>query len=146
MQVGDQLSYTLTAYDAAGTPNATVSGPHDFAVIDALGVVLVLDDSAAKDAPADVKYGPDKTLVPAAPAGRSAATSMGDWLDAAGYVVDVNGRRGQATVADFQPYQLVVLSSGNNGGPVAAEGLRNALQDWVGRRRQVAGGRWRDGL
>ena len=129
--IGDQFTYTVTAIDAAGTPNQTSSGPHGFAVIDALGVVLVLDDSAAAVVSTDLKYGPDKKLIGTEIGGRSSATTMADWLNEAGYVADVMAAAG-ATLEDFQAYQLVVLSAGDNSGPVAAEGLRTALQDWVG--------------
>ncbi len=71
---GVVVTYTVTAWDAANVPNATVSGPHAFTVVDAAGVVLLIDDGGG--------------------------AALGPWLVDAGYVVDVvaagGGRRGGA--------------------------------------------------
>lgn len=130
--VGDSVVYTLTAFDAAGAPNAAASGPHGFLVIDALGVVLVLEDGAAATA-ADVKIDRDtKRPLPlaAAPPGKSAATTLQAWLDEAGYVVDVLPFAGVSADA-FTGYDVVVCSSGDNTGPVADAAGRAALETWA---------------
>ncbi len=128
VQIGDAISYTITAYDLAGTPNSTASGPHDFSIIDALGVVLVLED--APSTKTDLKYGPEKEIINARDGGKSSAGTIAGWLIDAGYVADIIPAD-SATVADFQGYQAVVLSAGDNAVPVETEGIRQALQDWV---------------
>ncbi len=128
VQVGDALSYTITAVDLAGIPNSTASGPHDFHIIDALGVVLVLEDAAADKS--DVKIGQDKQPLQARDEGKSSAGTIAAWLTDAGYVADVMPAD-SATMADFEGYQAVVLSAGDNAVPLEAESLRLALQMWV---------------
>ncbi len=136
--IGDQFTYTLTAWDQAGAPNSVQSGPHAFEVIDTLGIVLVIDDGAAKAA--DVKYGPDKTRLPAE-AGKSAATDIAAWLTEAGYVADVVAASAVGP-GSFAGYQAVVLSSGSNNGPVASATLRAEVEQWAlgGGRILVEGG------
>ncbi len=128
LQVGDSISYTITAHDAAGIPNQTVSGPHGFVIIDALGLVLVLDDGS--NLKSDTKFDADKQPLQPRDNGKSSATDMAGWLVAAGYVADVMPAS-DATVADFEPYQLVVLSAGDNAIPVETVLLREALKSWV---------------
>ena len=128
VQIGDAISYTIVAYDLAGISNSTTSGPHDFAIIDALGVVLVLDDAAASKS--DSKLGPDKQPILSRDGGKSSAGTIAAWLTDAGYVADLMPADG-ATMADFQGYQAVILSAGDNAVPVETESLRQALQDWA---------------
>lgn len=128
VQIGDALNYTITAFDLAGIPNSSVSGPHDFMVIDALGVVLVLEDGASDKS--DAKLGEDKQPLLARDGGKSSAGSIASWLTDAGYVADVMPADG-ATMVDFQGYQAVILSAGDNAVPVEMESLRLALQQWV---------------
>ncbi len=128
IKVGDLISYTLTSYDLAGIPNTTTHGPHFFSLIEALGVVLVLDDAPTEST--DLKFGPDKRQVPMQESGKSSATTIAGWLAKAGYVADTL-EAGKVSVSDFQNYQAVILSSGSNASPVVSEGLRQALQDWA---------------
>ena len=125
--IGDEITYTLTAVDGAQTPNSVSNGPNVFQIIDTLGVVLVLDDGTAKDT--DVKFNASKEQL-APQTGKSSATTMAGWLVDAGYVADVLPATG-VTVADFAGYQAVVLSAGDNTGPVADAATRTALQDWA---------------
>ncbi|PIE75944.1 hypothetical protein CSA17_04840 [bacterium DOLJORAL78_65_58] len=124
------LSFPVDVSGVQGTPNQTVSGPHSFQVIDALGVVLVLDDSPSEAADTVQYYGPDKQPMAFVPGARSSAASIAGWLEAAGYMADVIDAAG-VTVADFTDYQLVVLSCGDNPTPVTSPSLCEALHDWV---------------
>ncbi len=131
--VGDTIVYTVRAVDTAADPNATTSGPHVFAVIDALGLALVIDDTGVAKAAgsAPPKPGPDKTLQPAAAA--AAADSPGDiaaWLNAAGYVTDLVTVE-QLQEDDFAGKQFVVLASGANTDPVVSAPLRALVEQWV---------------
>ena len=138
LTVGDQIVYTITAWDRAGTPNSTTSGPHDFEIIDALGVVLVIDDSGA--GLRDVKYDARKAALPPA-AGRSAAGVVAGWLAAVGYAVDLIAADA-VTPASFDGYQAVVHSAGNNTSPLAGATVRDAVRGWVnaGGRLLIEGG------
>ncbi len=128
VQIGDAISYTIAAYDLAGVPNSSISGPHDFSIIEALGVVLVLEDAAATKS--DTKIGPDKQPMQARDGGKSSAGTIATWLTAAGYVADVIPAD-SASMTDFQGYQAVILSAGANAVPVETQSLRLALQDWA---------------
>ncbi|MCP4293742.1 MAG: S8 family serine peptidase [bacterium] len=128
LQVGDSLTYSITAYDLANIPNENTSGPHAFIIMDALGVVLVLDDTAA--ARADEKTNKNKQPVEGRNDGKSSAATIATWLTDAGYVADVM-IADQATLEDFLSYQLVILSAGDNAVPVDKETTRQALQDWA---------------
>jgi len=134
VQIDDVFTYSVRVTDTAAVPNEVVIGPYAFTVIDALGVALVIDDSAAKAD--DPKFSPDKKLVP--PHVGMHKASPGDierWLTAAGYVITtVDAAALQAT--DFDNMQFAVLSCGDNTTPVADAGLRTLVRDWV-----LAGGK-----
>jgi len=126
--LGDQFSYTITAYDAAQQPNATVSGPHPFEVIDTLGVVLVIDDQTAASG-ADVKYDGQKNAL-APRTGRTSAATLATWLREAGYVAD-EITAGEVTPEAFDPYQVVAYAAGSSTSPASSAQLRDALVGWA---------------
>ncbi|HPF35375.1 MAG TPA: S8 family serine peptidase [Candidatus Krumholzibacteria bacterium] len=131
--VGDVIGYSITVADAAQTPNVVVTATETFQIIDALGVVLILDDPATAAAGQDLKIDPDTKLplsTTATTAGKSSAGSLQTWLDDAGYVTDVQPFAG-ADAADFSDYDVVVLTSGDNAGPVADAAGRTALETWA---------------
>ncbi len=128
--IGDMVSYTVTATDLAAVPNATVSGPHAFDVIDALGVVLLVDDTGAKSL-GDVKVGLDKIpLAPQESKAKTSATDMARWLTEAGYVVTEQSWAA-FTAADLAGKQALILSSGSNTAPVADAAQRDVVIAWV---------------
>lgn len=132
LNIGDMFVYSITAVDGSSLANVTVNGPHSFAIIDALGVVLIIDDDVALKS--DVKFADDKSPLPAhvrdeASKG-AAANSMAAILTTAGWVVT------QETVATSNPatwptYSFIVSSSGANTGPVANAAYRAALEAYV---------------
>ncbi len=130
--VGDRIAYTLTAWDLAGEPNGAQSGPSTFEVMETLGLVLVLDDSGGSET--DLKFDPDKGIVPSR-VGGSAAAEVAGWLGAAGFTAPVMPLAA-ATPDSLEGYDLVVVSTGDNTAPVATAGSRALLRNWV-----LAGGR-----
>ena len=138
LAVGDQITYTVTAWDRAGAPSSATSGPHSFAVVGGLAAVLVIDDDGA--GLVDEKFAADKTAV-APREGRSSATEMVQWLRDAYYTADIIAA-GAVGPSSFTGYQAVVYSAGNNASPLAPLALRNALLAWVhgGGRLLVEGG------
>jgi len=128
LQVGDSIQHIITATDIASVPNETVNAPNAFDIIDALGLVLVLDDGATLKS--DSKFDENKQPIQPRNEGKSSGTSIAQWLTDAGYVADVMNAS-DASLVDFQQYQMVVLSAGDNANPVESAGLRNALQDWA---------------
>ncbi len=132
LAIGDQVAYTVTAWDRAVVPNATASGPHTFAVIGGLARLLVIDDDGA--GLVEKKIGADKTELPPR-AGRSSATAITQWLRDAYYTVDVLAASA-AGPGSFAGYAALVYSAGDNASPLAYPALRQALLDWV-----QAGGR-----
>jgi len=128
VQVGDVFTYTILAEDAAAVPNAASDGPHAFTVIDALGVALVIDDTA--DKAGDVKYDADKRPLAAPDPDRAASADLDRWLREAGYVTEVVDA-GAVVADDLLGKQFVVLTCGANTAPVADAGLRALLQGWA---------------
>jgi subtilisin family serine protease/subtilisin-like proprotein convertase family protein len=129
--VGDQFSYRLVAQDAAGTPNVAQSGPHTFDVVDAKGVVLVLEDAdpGTVDEKIDLSRKDRPLLAPMS--GKSSAGTVATWLTEDSYLVDVLPAAG-VTPSQLQGYDVVVLAAGNNANPVADATLRSTLQGWAG--------------
>jgi len=132
VQTGDAIAYTVVAHDAAVVPNAASDGPHAFTVIDALGVALVIDDTAAKKGvvAGDVKFDERKLPIAAPDPAKAAPASLDRWLREAGYVTTVVDA-GAVVAGDFLGKQFVVLNCGANTGPVADAGLRTLLQGWA---------------
>ncbi len=128
VQVGDTFVYTVVAHDAAAAPNTASDGPHAFTVIDALGVALVIDDTAAKAD--DVKFDEHKRSLDAPDPAKAAAADLDRWLREAGYVTDVVDA-GAVGADDFTGKQFVVLTCGANTAPVADAPLRVLLQNWA---------------
>ncbi|MBK7701386.1 MAG: S8 family serine peptidase [bacterium] len=128
VQIGDVFTYTIVAADGAAVPNTASDGPHAFAVIDALGVALVIDDTATE--PGDLKFDQDKRALAAPDPSRAAAADLDRWLREAGYVTDVVDA-GAVSAGDFTGKQFVVLTCGANTGPVADAALRTLLQGWA---------------
>lgn len=100
------LTYMVTAWDAAIVPNASVSGPHAFTVVDAPGVVLVIDDGGGQ--------------------------RLGSWLQDAGYVVDT-AAPAAVDAAALAAHQVAVLATGANPQPIADASLRTALRAYPGK-------------
>lgn len=144
LSIGDQFGYTIRAVDASSQSLVTTSGPHAFEIIDALGVVLVLDDDP--DAGADVgKFTKDKQPVP--PQERdpqtlgASSSAMATVLTDAGWVV-TEEPAATSDPATWAGYSFILLSSGGNTSPVADTALRAALETYV-----AAGGKllWEGG-
>lgn len=141
---GDVIEYSITATDASSAANMTGVGPFDFEIIDAKGVVLIIDDDDnAKGG--GVKVNDEKVEVvdverDAAKVG-AAATQMAAALTATGYVVTVE------PVATTDPltwdsYSVVIASSGSNTEPMADAAYRAALVAYTqsGGKLMVEGG------
>ena len=156
LQAGDHLTYNVSARDVSAAGNEASTGDIHFEIVDALGIVVVVDDSGGAAAAgragtadpgsaataADVKYDAQKRLLtaaaPVAPpvagtdagAGKSTAAEIQQWLEDAGYLVDLLSGD-EVSPGDLTGYQAVVLSCGENLMPVADAGLRSIIEDWV---------------
>lgn len=130
LATGDAFSYSVAATDVAAAPNTVNDGPHAFAIIDALGVALVIDDTTAKSLGDDLKYDDDKRPLPAPAADKAAPADIDRWLRQAGYVTR-KVAAASVVATDFVGPQFVVLTSGANTAPVASASLRTLLQDWT---------------
>jgi len=134
---GDVISYEVSAVDASSGANTATSGPLGFTIIDAVGVVLVADDTLALTADSG-KFDEAKNPVPpTAPilAARSSADDAARWLADAGYVVHRKPFP-DLTVGDLTGIQALVITSGGNASPLEDTAARNLVRDWV-----VEGGR-----
>lgn len=141
---GDMIEYSITATDASSAANSVSVGPYSFEIIDAKGVVLIIDDDdSAKGG--GTKFTGDKvevTDVDRDPAKvGAAATQMAAALTATGYVVTVE------PVATTDPstwssYSVVIASSGSNTAPMADAAYRAALVAYAqsGGKLMVEGG------
>jgi len=131
VNIGDAVEYSITAVDASSASNVSVDGPHSFNIIDAVGLVLIIDDDAntkgtivkqdgvTKDPMVQEYDRPDKSK------GQS-ATDMEASLTAGGFVVTVE------TVATTDPgtwsnYDFIISSSGRSNSPLADIVYRDAL-------------------
>ncbi len=130
VSVGDAVTYTVTAVDASTAANTSTSGPHIFVVIDALGVVLVVDDTAAK-AGTDLKFDDAKQpLAAAASPSKTSALDMTRWLRDAGYVVHEQTWAAFTTL-DLDGVQVLAVASGGNTAPVADTTQRGVIRTWI---------------
>jgi subtilisin-like proprotein convertase family protein len=130
LAIGDTLSYTLTAYDTASTPNQTQVGPLGFRIIDTRGAILVLERT--EQVPFDDKYDFSVKGSPRlfSEPGKSSAYPMADWLTAAGFFVNV--RPAETTpVEDFLGYDLVIYAAGDHLDPMGDGTIPANLQAWV---------------
>lgn len=108
IQVGDDFSYQVTAWDTAGKANGTTSGSHDFIVVGSLGEILIVDNNPFSSTAADIAQ----------------------WIEAAGYTVEVIDDS-EVNTGSFLGYDAVVVACGNNGMPLAQESLRAHIINWV---------------
>jgi subtilisin-like proprotein convertase family protein len=122
VQVGDEVTYELIAYDTAAVPNQAFSGPHTFFVKSNLGTLLVIDDNPLGLSKDD---GGDPALEI-----NSSAADMANWLGQAGYEVDAI-ESSQVAPGGFLGYDALVFSSGNYSFPIGDAMLRQHLIDWV---------------
>ena len=143
LTAGDTFTYSIVAVDGSSLANTTTSGPYTFHVIDALGVVLILnDDTTVK---ADVKYDDGKAELPAhvrAPESKgAAANAMAAILTNAGWVVTQEAAA-TSDPATWPGYSFIISSSGANTGPVASATYRAALEAYVaaGHKLLIEGG------
>lgn len=130
--IGDVFEYSITAVDGSSSANTAIDGPHTFSIIDALGVVLILDDDSL--AKVDVKYDDNKQPLPAHIRSEqdkgASATSMASILTAAGWVV-VEETAGVSDPASWSGYSFLAVSSGANTSPIADAGFRSAVEAYV---------------
>jgi len=127
---GDVVTYTITAVDASLGANASASGPHSFQLIDHLGVVLVVDDSADKAA-GDVKRDASKRLLPSETVAVAAsAPVMTRWLRGAGYIVYEKAWP-DFTELDLAGVDVLAVASGGNTAPVADTAQRGDVRRWA---------------
>jgi subtilisin-like proprotein convertase family protein len=130
--IGDVFEYSITAVDGSSQSNTTVDGPHSFMIIDALGVVLILDDDNLPKG--DIKY--SKTKDPIPPHIRPdhlkglSAASMATILTDAGWVVTSEDAL-TSDPATWGGYSFIVCSSGANTGPVIDPAFRSAMEAYV---------------
>ncbi len=133
LAIGDVFEYSITATDGSSQSNTTVDGPHTFSIIDALGVVLILDDDTSGKV--EIKYSTDKEPLPAhmrdeALKGLS-ADSMAAILTEAGWVV-VEEDAATSDPASWGGYSFLISSSGANTDPIASATYRSSIEAFVG--------------
>ncbi len=132
LMIGDTFEYTITVVDASSSANTTVDGPHTFMIIDALGVVLILDDDTAPKS--DKKFGKDKQPLP--PHIRddilkgASATSMSGILTSAGWVVTEEAA-GVSDPMSWSSYSFIVVSSGASTTPLSDAAFRANVEAYV---------------
>ncbi len=125
VQVGDEITYELTAYDIASTANSTLHGPHQVAVNSSLGSVLVINNG----------------LTAAMTEVTASADLITSWLTQVGYEVEQVSYIG-VSEQDLAGRDAVVLACGSNGSGAGSGSLRNLLVNWTrnGGRILVEGG------
>lgn len=120
--VGDVIQYTVTAYDIAAVPNATVSGPWEFRLLDSLAQILVIDNST---------FGTNKQDEDGAAADvRTPGTDLAQWLTETGYDVTTILPL-QVNPAYLAAADAVLLTCSNNSAPLTQPLMRAYLIDYV---------------
>jgi len=132
VQVGDVVTYQLTAFDVAGAANSTTSGPFDVPVVADLGSILVINNGSGSAAAADEDPESQDDGKPQSPITQvtSSADDITSWLSDAGYLVTMINH-GQISPGDFAGFDVIVAACGNNGSPLAGTSLRNMLVEWA---------------
>ncbi|MFQ6618134.1 MAG: hypothetical protein ACE5QV_05540, partial [Fidelibacterota bacterium] len=114
---GDFIYYRIFASDSSFRGNVSVSPAtdyHSFAVKENMGYVLVVDDgSKALNSPIS-----------------ESSNLFSKYLSNMGFDVTVVGTD-RVDPSDFQNYDLIISSSGNNTDPVSSIEYRKALEDYV---------------
>ena len=126
--------------------NTSTDGPHSFEVIDARGVVLIIDDDNSLAA-GEPKLDDDKsTIMPGAdrpPEEKGvAADQMAADLVAMGYVVTVEDP-GTSDPATWGSYNVLIHSSGGNTAPLEDATYRAALVAYAQGGGKLARRGWR---
>jgi serine protease AprX len=143
LQPGDDFSYSMEAVDASDAANTLSTDIFSFVIIDAVGVVLVVDDTvepALDTGKVDAAKNPIPPKSPVLSA-LSSAIEASRWLVDAGYVVHQRSL-GELNATDLTGIQAVMLAAGGNTSPLADMAARNLIRDWVatGGRIFVEGG------
>ncbi len=139
VNIGDTIQYRIVAVDASSNANTSShpeTGYHTFYIIDALGVVLVINDD---DGDRKTTKNGKSTIGKGKFATGENADSIASWLESFGYVVD----RVDASLTDtstWWSYDFIVWSSGedistvaqpsSSGGPAYADAMKTALANY----------------
>jgi len=137
VNVGDTIAYTIFAVDASSNANMTQTDEYTFSIVDALGVVLVINDDNGDRK--TMKNGEEKGIFEFAPG--ETADSIASWLEQMGYVVTLEDAATTDT-STWTNYDFLVWSSGEDIQTVGdnqesySAAMRQALTDFYN-----AGGR-----
>lgn len=125
VQVGDTIIYKVVARDRSIARNITThpaTGFHRFAIISARGVVLVVDDDPATDAPGGNEKGTDdRSMVEKGAASRLIARTLNE----VGFVVDTAGFAAHDP-ATYPNYDVVIWSAGAKTGTIFGDVAKRA--------------------
>ena len=133
LAIGDTISYRIIAEDASALANRAISpaeGFHRFAIVDAAGVILIVNDDTLAVKHSNVtekgRFSRDynKNQI-----GASAAM-MQDYLESIGFLTVVEDIQ-FTNPNTWEQYDLIISSSGYNDSPVADSLYRQALIQWV---------------
>ena len=135
VNIGDVVDYTITAVDGSAAANSSSTGPHSFEIIEAMGIVLILDDDASSKGIL-IKQDAETKSVITQPmdrpdSGKSiSAAAMAAHLTAAGYVCTIEQAIG-SNPATWTNYDFLISSSGRSNSPLTDVGYRTALVSYV---------------
>ena len=130
VSVGDSIFYRITATDNSTSSNITndpTAGFYQFYIIDAKGVVLVIDDDVTKTNKVEGEKGTyyrDKGTLGVS------SNNMERWLTNIGYVVEHVNVATSLTM-NWDEYSIVINSSGGNADPVADASYRTMWESYA---------------
>lgn len=130
ISVGDSILYRITATDSSSNGNITnhpSAGFHKFYIIDAKGVVLVINDDVSKTTKVEGEKGNYLRLESTLGA---AADNMVRWLNEFTYVAEQVDVATSLTL-DWNNYSIVIHSSGGNESPLTDANYRNKWENYV---------------
>jgi hypothetical protein len=130
VSIGDSIFYRITATDNSSSSNITndpTAGFHQFYIIDAKGIVLIINDDITKTIRVEGKKGSyyrNKVTLGVS------SSSMERWLNNLGYVVEHVNVQTSLTL-NWDEYSIVINASGGNTDPVGDASYRAKWESYV---------------
>lgn len=134
LPAGTRISYAITAYDDAASPNFAASGPYGFELVESRGRVAVVTNryepsvssmSIPRNAPADARgamQAEDATL--------ATSLDIAQWIREAGFEAEVL-KSEYVNSSSLVGFDVVVFTTGNYLYPLAHPSTVEALLRWV---------------
>ncbi|MDD3557944.1 MAG: C25 family cysteine peptidase [Melioribacteraceae bacterium] len=129
LNIGDEISYYIEAEDLAINTNTSrlpSTGFFSFEIVDVAGFILVIDDTPSKGALVNDEKGTNIVG-----SDSKSATEIQTFLFSKNYAVDLE-TISTTNPTNWNDYDLIIISSGNNANPVDNLTFRQEVVNFVG--------------